>query len=134
MNETEFLEWAATHSPWSELPVPAIPDAWVEGLEEVWNEHYEFSDNVAQSISKKGNIWVPLATMRQYAARLTVPEQVKFYLALRHAYPWHEPEFRPDFERGFPDCVAHLPTALTAQECDAAWAEVVRRAEPGPAF
>jgi hypothetical protein len=134
VNETEFLAWAATHSPWSELPVQTIPDEWRDALEEVWNEHYDFIDNVGQSISKKGNIWVPVATMREYAARLTVPEQVKFYLSLRRAYPWRDSEFRPDFERGFPDCVAHLPPALTVQECELAWVEVVRRAEPGPTF
>jgi hypothetical protein len=127
MNKAEFLAWAAAHTPWTPLPVPEILDAWQDDLEEVWRYHFDFYLNVWQGVCKGGRIWVPMERLREYSQALTTEEQVAFYWELRRSRPWREPEFRPDFERGFPGCVGLLPPPMTPEEADRAWEEVSRR-------
>jgi len=114
VDKDEFLTWAAAHTPWTQPPV-VIPNEWLtdadwrDRLDQIWREHWDWLDNVLRSVSKIGRIWVPVAGLREYAQGLTVEEQVAVYLRIRDEYPLREPEFRPDFERGFPDAVPLLP-------------------------
>jgi hypothetical protein len=57
---------------------------------------------------------------------MTVAQQVELYNLLRRSYPGREREFRPDFEKGFPDSVGLLPAPLTDEQASA---EVCRQAD-----
>jgi hypothetical protein len=132
MDKGEFLRWAAEHTPWTRRPIPRIPDEWWDEVEQVWAGHLDFLDNVLRSISKMGgHIWVSEAALREYGRALTVEEQVGLFRAIRGRYPWLEPAFRPEFERGFPESVGALPPPFTEAEVEQHWAAVKRTSVPG---
>src|SRR5262245_30183679 len=128
MTKADFLRWAAEHTPWTSPPISPIPEEWWDEVESLWAEHYEIFDNLCRRISKMGgHIWASEASLREYARTLTVDEQVRLFLAIRHQYPTLEPEYRPEFERGFPESVEALPPPFTAAEREQIQSE--RRAE-----
>jgi hypothetical protein len=114
VDKDEFLTWAGAHTPWTQPPV-VIPNEWLtdaewrDRLDEIWREHWDWLDSVLRGVSKTGRIWATVARLREYSQGLTVEEQVAVYLHIRDSNPWRESEFRPDFERGFPDAVPLLP-------------------------
>jgi hypothetical protein len=130
MTREDFFNWARASTPWSRFPITDIPDEWRDELEEIWRDHYDFIDNVLQSVSKIGEIWLPEAAMREHSSRLTVQEQVAIYLRIRDYAPWRESEFRPGFERGFPGCVSSLPPMRTEEEQQRLWDERIADSEP----
>jgi hypothetical protein len=135
LSKDEFLAWAAAHTPWTQPPVPITQEwradaEWWDRLEEAWRCHWDFLDNLLQSVSKIGRIWVSATALREYSQELTAEEQVAIYLHIRDRYPWREPEFRPDFEQGFPLAVPLLPPPLSDSEWQRLWDEVVRNSVP----
>src|SRR5262245_10042696 len=121
MKLPEFLQWVADN-PFDPLP-PDTPPAWLR-LPEYELVKNDWLDNIERSISKIGKIWASTEWLRSLASRMTVQQQVDLYNRLRQAYPLREMEFRPDFEKGFPESVGFLPAPRTGEQ---AWAEVHRQ-------
>ena len=126
MRLREFIHWTIHHP--FDAPPEDTPPEWLR-MPEYLGAKEQWKDDIHDSISKVGNIWFSTEYLRDLSSKMSIVAQVEFYGELRRGFAWRESEFRPDFERGFPECVPFLPPPLTHEERRAAWDEIVRVGE-----
>lgn len=77
----------------------------------------EISYDMARTVGKIGELAYTDEYLRYLSRSLPIARQVELFLYIRDSRnQLREVEFRPGFERAFPDCVPHLPQPLTEKQ------------------
>jgi hypothetical protein len=93
------------------------PVEWMAAAWEIERVRSTVSEDMARTVSKTGELAYTQEYLRYLSQALSISRQVELFLSIRDSgNQLREVEFRPGFERAFPDCVVHLPPQLTTAE------------------
>jgi hypothetical protein len=99
------------------FPFDETPTEWMAAAWEVESVRSARSAEMARTVGKCGELAYTQEYLRYLSQALSISRQVELFLSIRDSgNQLREVEFRPGFERAFPDCVAHLPPQLTTAE------------------
>lgn len=109
---SEIQKW-----PHGGFPLDETPAEWMAAAWEIDRVRTELSGEMARTVSKCGKLSYTGEYLGFLSRSLPVHRQVELYLRIRDSgNALREGEFRPGFERAFPDCVPFLPPPLTHQQ------------------
>ena len=99
------------------FPFDETPREWMAAAWEIERVRNQLSGDMARTVSKTGELAYTHEHLRYLSQSLTIPRQVELFLYIRDSgNQLREVEFRPGFERAFPDCVPYLPPPLTVKQ------------------
>lgn len=99
------------------FPFDETPPEWMVAAWEIEKVRSARSEDMARTVGKTGELAYTREYLHYLSRSLTIPQQVELFLSIRGSgNELREVEFRPGFERAFPDCVPHLPPQLTTGE------------------
>ncbi|MCA9072967.1 MAG: hypothetical protein KDA84_28785 [Planctomycetaceae bacterium] len=98
------------------FPLDKTPPEWMAAAWEIENVRDELCWDMARTVSKLGELCYTEEYLDYLSRSLPTPRQVELFLTIRDRCPGREEEFRPGFERAFPECVPQLPSPLTIKE------------------
>jgi hypothetical protein len=103
--------------PYGGFPLEETPPEWMAAAWELERVRNELSDEMARTVSKTGDLAYNEDYLRYLSRSLSIARQVELFLCIRdRRNELREAEFRPSFERGFPDCVPYLPPPLSVKQ------------------
>jgi hypothetical protein len=102
--------------PYVGFPLDETPPEWMAAAWEIDRVRAELSWEMARTVSKTGQLYYTGEYLRYLSRSLPVARQVELFRYIRERSVTREEEFRPGFERAFPECVPSLPPPLTRQQ------------------
>jgi hypothetical protein len=99
------------------FPLDETPLEWMAAAWEIDRVRNELSGEMARSVSKIGHLAYADEFLNYLSRSLPISRQVELFFFIRDSRnEFRETEFRPGFERAFPDCVSQLPLPLTSKQ------------------
>jgi hypothetical protein len=98
------------------FPFDETPPEWMAAAWEIERVRNELCWEMARTVSKIGELAYTNEYLNYLSRSLPIARQVELFLYIRDRSPHREVEFRPGFERAFPDCVPYLPPPLTVKQ------------------
>jgi len=91
------------------FPLDETPAEWMEAAWRIDRVREQVSGEMARTVGKIGGLAYEDEYLGFLSRSLPIPRQVELFLFIRERCATGEAEFRPGFERAFPECVPFLP-------------------------
>jgi hypothetical protein len=99
------------------FPLDETPPEWMAAAWEIERVRTELSSEMARTVSKTGELAYTSEYLRYLSRSLPLARQVELFHCIRDdRNELREAEFRPGFERAFPDSVPLLPPPVTEKQ------------------
>jgi hypothetical protein len=109
MTKDDFLNIVSANPYSYPLPLADTPAEWWAAAWRIERVRDELSSDWARDVSKSGSLARYDAFLDLLARSLTPEQLVELYVYIRDKSLRYESEWRAEFERAFPACVAQLP-------------------------
>jgi hypothetical protein len=97
------------------FPLEETPAEWMGAAWRIDRVREQASREMARTVGKIGDLAYEDAFLGYLSRSLPIPRQVELFLCIRERCATREAEFRPGFERAFPECVPFLPPPACQQ-------------------